>query len=413
MNLHRNILRFAISLTFLMFGVLSFSQGNKQTELETRRQELRREIQKINQLKAENKSKEKSQLSLIQEYNHKINVLGNLIKVTNQQTNLLTRGINGNQKKITNLRKELESLKKDYADMVVKSYKSKNQQSRIMFLLSSNDFKQAYKRLQYIKQYAEHQKQQGETIKAKTNELQEVNQDLLKQKENKQNLIAENKDHQKSMEKERQEHQALMTSIKKNINLYTAQIREKQREADRIDKEIDDIIKAEIARSKKKSGTVATSTSNTSTFALTAEEKVLAANFVSNRGKLPWPVEKGYVTLGYGTQPHPLDNSLTIKSNGVRIATEKGAQVRAVFSGVVSKITIIRNANPMVMIRHGNYITVYKNLSKVYVKEGDNVSTKQAIGEVFTNPADGDTVLNFAVYKDTNSENPASWIFKM
>ena len=414
MTFNKSILKLVVLLSFLLIGVFGFSQNNKQTELETRRQELRREIQKINQLKSENKSKEKSELSLIQGLNYKINVLGNLIKVTNQQTNLLTRDINNNQKKITSLRKELENLKKDYAAMVVKSYKSKNQQSRIMFLLSSDNFKQAYKRLQYMKQYSDHQKQQGETIKAKTIELQEVNQNLVGQKEEKQELVAENRELQNSLEKERQDHQLLMNSIKKNINTYTAQIRDKQREADRIEREIDAIIKAEIAKSKVKSGTVATAKSSAApSFALTAEEKVLAANFVSNRGKLPWPVEKGYVTVGYGTQPHPIDKSLTIKSNGVRIATEKGAKARAVFGGVVSKITIIRNSNPMVMIRHGNYITVYKNLSKVYVKEGDNVSTKQAIGEVFTNPVDGDTVLNFAVYKDTNSENPASWIYKM
>jgi len=389
-----------------------FSQSNKQAELEARRQELKQEIRKISQLQAENKSKEKSQLSLIQEFNHKINVINNLVKLTNQQTNLLTRDINTNQNKITNLRKELNELKQDYAAMVVKSYKSKNQQSRIMFLLSSEDFKQAYKRLQYIKQYSKHQKQQGETIKAKTAELQQSNQDLISQKANKQKLIAENRDLQKSLEKERTDHQNLMNSIKKNINVYASQIREKQREADRIDREIENIIKAAIASSNKKAGKTTTVTSTTS-FALTAEEKVLAASFVSNKGKLPWPVEKGYVTLGFGTQPHPLDKSLTIKSNGVRISTEKGAKARAVFNGEVSGIILIKNANPIVMVRHGNYITAYKNLSKVYVKEGDKVTTKQAIGEVFTNPTDGETVLNFIIFKDTQSENPASWIFKM
>ena len=414
MMLKKDILKFVVLLSLVLMVISGHSQTQKQSELETRRQELRREIQKINQLKAENKSKEKSEISLIQGLNHKISVLGNLIKVTNQQTNLLTRDINNNQKKITTLRKELEHLKDEYAAMMVKSYKSKNQQSRIMFLLSSNDFKQAYKRLQYMKQYSDHQKQQGETIKAKTIELQNVNKDLVNQKDQKQKLVSENRELQNSLQSERQEHEVLMNSIKKNINTYTAQIREKQREADRIEREIDAIIKAEIEKSKKKSGTtVAVASGSAPSFALTAEEKVLAANFVSNRGKLPWPVEKGYVTVGYGTQPHPIDKSLTIKSNGVRIATEKGSQARAVFSGVVSKISIIRNSNPMVMIRHGNYITVYKNLSRVYVKEGDKVSTKQAIGEVFTNPEDGDTVLSFAVYKDTNSENPASWIFKM
>ena len=401
-------------LTLLVFALLlcvsnGFSQSNKQQELEKRRQELRQEIQKINQLQQENKSKQKSQLSLIEDYNYKIGVLNNLISVTNQQANLITREINANQKKITKLREELTVLKEDYAAMIVKSYKSKNQQSRIMFLLSSNNFKQAYKRMQYMKQYADHQKQQGQEIKSKSEELQKTNASLLKQKKEKQKLIAENKEIQQTLKKERQQHEILMASIKKNLNVYAAQIKKKQQEADRIDREIERIIREAIASSNKKAGKATSSSS----FALTPAEKILASNFVSNKGKLPWPVEKGYVTLRYGTQPSPIDKSLTIKSNGVRIATERGAKVRAVFNGEVSRIIIIRNSNPIVMIRHGNYITAYKNLSKVYVKEGDTVTTNQDIGEVFTNPSNGETILNFIIYENTHTLNPAEWIYKM
>lgn len=396
-------------LGFLFATSLSFAQNDKQKELETRRQELRREIQKINELRDANKSKAKSELSLIEDFNYKISVLSNLIKVTNQQANLLTREIASNQDKITSLRDELKQLKEDYAAMIVKSYKSKNQQSRIMFLLSSENFKQAYKRLQYIKQYSDHQKQQGEIIKAKTQELQDTNASLLKQQEEKKKLIAENRVVQKSLESERQQHQSVMNSIQKNLSRYAAQIKEKQREADRIDREIDRIIKAAIAKSNTKAGNSASSKS----FALTAEEKVLASNFISNKGKLPWPVEKGFVRLGYGTQPHPIDRSLTIKSNGVRIATEKGAKARAVFDGEVSEILKMRNVNPIVMIRHGNYLTLYRNLSEVYVKKGDKVKTKQVIGEVFTNPTNGETILSFTLSKGTTTENPASWIYKM
>ena len=396
-------------LALLLFGSFAFSQNNKQKELETRRQELRREIQKINELRAENKSKEKSQISLIEDFNYKISVLSNLIKVTNQQANLLTRQINSNQKKITVLRDELKGLKEDYAAMIVKSYKSKNKQSRIMFLLSSDNFKQAYKRLQYIKQYSDHQKQQGESIKSKAVELQDINKNLQNQKEDKKRLIADNKTIQKSLESERKQHEVLMKSIKRNLSLYASQIKQKQREANRIDREIDRIIKAAIAKSNKKAGKVASSKS----FALTAEEKVLASNFIANKGKLPWPVERGVVRLGYGTQRHPIDKSLTIKSNGVRIATQKGAKVRAIFDGEVSEILKMKNVNPIVMIRHGSYLTIYKNLSNVYVKKGDKVSTKQAIGEVFTNPSNGETILSFTLSKGTNTENPASWIYKM
>ncbi|MFY0712078.1 peptidoglycan DD-metalloendopeptidase family protein [Seonamhaeicola sp. NFXS20] len=393
----------------LLVASLSFSQSNKQKELEIRRQELRREIQKISQLKAQDKSKERSELTLIEEYNYKINVLDNLIKVTNQQANYLNREISSNQKEITSLRNELTQLKEDYAAMVVKSYKSKNQHSRIMFLLSSTNFKQAYKRLQYIKQYANHQRQQGETIKAKTLELQELNKTLLKQQEQKKKLIAENRATQRSLSAERKQHELLMQSIRKNLSKYTSQIRQKQREADRIDKEIDKIIRAEIAKTNKAAGKSASSTN----FALTPAEKALASNFVANKGRLPWPVERGRVSLRYGKQPSPIDKSLIINSNGVRISTNKGAKALAVFNGEVSSILKMKNVNPIVMIRHGNYVTIYKNLSKIYVKKGDKVTTRQPIGEIYTNPSNGETILSFILTKGANKENPANWIDKM
>lgn len=399
-----------VSFVFLVFLVsLCGAQGNKKQELESRRQELRREIQKINQLQAENRTKQKSQLSLVEDFNYKIGVLSNLIKVTNQQANYLTREIVANQKKISSLRDELKQLKADYAAMIVKSYKSKNKQSKVMFLLSSEDFKQAYKRLQYIKQYTNYQQQQGLTIKEKTQELQAINIDLLKQKEEKDKLIAENRETQRNLESAKKEHETIIKTIQKDINRYTTQIREKQREADRIDAEIEKIIKEAIAKSNKRAGK---STSSTS-FALTAEEKILASNFVANKGKLPWPVEKGFVKVGYGSQPHPINRSLTIKSNGVRIATEKDAKVRAVFDGEVISIIKLKNVNPLVMIRHGNYITTYKNLSRVYVKEGEKVKTKQEIGEVATDRATGETILSFVVSKESSTQNPAHWIYKM
>lgn len=395
---------------FLLANSLLFSQSNKQLELEERRQELRREIQQINELVSKNKSKEKSQLSLIEDLNYKISVRNNLIKVTNQQANLLTREIHVNQKKITTLRDELKVLKENYAAMIVKSHKSKNEQSRVMFLLSSSNFDQVYKRLQYMKQYADYQKEQGEMIKSKTAELQKINIDLLKQKENKQKLIAENKIAQKTLIIEQKQHESLMNTIKKDLNKYALQIKSKQREANKIDKEIDKIIAAAIANSSK----VAEKTTNTAGgLALTPEEKVLAANFVSNKGILPWPVEKGLIKLRYGKQRHPIVKTATIQSNGVRIATEKSAKVRAVFNGEVSAVIVIKNGNPTVLIQHGNYYTAYKNLAKVYVKKGDKVKTKQNIGEVFTNPSNGETVLSFSVFKERNTQNPSEWIYKM
>ncbi len=395
---------------FLMTVSLCFSQSKKQQELEQRRNELRNEIKQINDLLFKDKNKKKSQTTLIEDLNYRVSVRKNLILVTNQQANLLTREINDNQNKITELRDELATLKENYAKMIVTSYKSKSEQSRVMFLLSSTNFKQAYKRIQYLNQYTNYQKEQGEAIKTKTAELQETNQDLLRQKADKQKLIDENRVAQKELEKELSQQRELMAAINKNLNNYTAQIRAKQREADKIDREIEKIIREAIAASNKKAGNT---TSTSTSFALTPEAKALAKDFVSNKGKLLWPVEKGVVKLRYGKQPHPVVKTVTIQSNGVRIATEKNADVRAIFNGEVMRIITSKNGNPTVLIQHGNYITAYSNMAKIYVKKGDKVSTKEVIGQVFTNPSNGETILNFSIFKETKTVNPAEWIYQM
>lgn len=399
-------------LNFLIFFFICISlnaQSPKQQQLEARRIQLQNEIKQINALLFSDKKKEKSVLSLVEDLNYKVHVRKNLIKVTNDQANLLTREINQNQRQITDLRKQLVQLKEEYAAMIVKSYKSRSDQSRVMFLLSSENFKQAYKRLQYIKQYRDHQTEQANEIKSKTKELQDLNLSLIKQKEDKEKLIAENRVAKKRLEEELTEHEKLMQSIRKNLTVYSKQIKQKQQEADKIDKEIERLIKEAIAASNKKAG----KSSTKSTFELSPEAKALAANFESNKGKLPWPVEKGVVKVGYGSQHSPIDKSVPIVSNGVRIATEEGSKARAVFDGTVLSIIVMKKGNPTILVQHGNYITAYKNLSKLYVKIGDKVTTKQDIGEVFTDRIAGETILSFSIFKNTATQDPASWIFGM
>jgi len=409
MKLSNSRFTFGVLLLMFMLHLSSFSQSKKQQELEERRRELQREIQQIGSLLFEGKKEQKSVVSVVEDLNFKIQVRTNLISITNQQTNLLTREINSNQTKISKLRLKLKALKADYAKMIVKSYKSRSDQSKLMFLLSSTTFQQAYKRLQYIKQYADYQKRQAELIKTETTKMQQLNIELVTQKKNKQALIDANKKAKSVLDTERAQQESLIKEIKNNLTQFTAQIKAKQRESNKIDKEIRKIIQAAIAASNKKAGKSTTR----KVFSLTPEQKVLAANFTSNKGKLPWPVTNGVVKLRYGNNPSPIDPSLTIKSNGVRIATSKGGQVRAVFDGVVQGIMTPKNGNNTIMIRHGNYITIYKNLSKFYVNKGDTVTTKQTIGEVITNKASGESILSFGIYKDSSTEDPSKWIYRL
>ncbi|HPE82646.1 MAG: peptidoglycan DD-metalloendopeptidase family protein [Aequorivita sp.] len=410
----------------------AFAQPDKQKELEEKRQAILEEIKQINSLLFKTKKEEKSVLTQVQDLNQRISASENLIRVTNQQANLLTRNINENINKISSLREELKVMKADYAEMIQKSYKSKNQQSRIMFLLSSEDFLQAYKRVQYMKQYAKFRKKQGEGIKAKTEELQKLNADLISQKKTKQKLIAENELAKSKLTEERKDQQALVAILKKDESKFTSQIRTKQKEADEIDRQIEALIKAaieeanRIARAKAEAEAKANKTSTTPStknvitkpaktdeFALTAEDKALATSFTNNKGKLPWPVEKGMVVKSFGTHQHPQFPNVTTNSSGVEIATSDNADVRSIFEGQVLSIQIIKGANKVVIIQHGDYLSVYSNLSTVSVKKGDKVSTKQKIGTVAKSPTEGKTVLKFYIYQNKTKINPADWIYRM
>ena len=393
---------------FLLAGINGFSQSDKREELESRRLQLQQEIKRINNLRSTNLLKEKSILTEVEDLNQQIRSTENLIKVTNQQANLLTREMNANQQKIGQLREELQKLKEDYAGMVQKSYRSKSQQSRVMFLLSAESFLQAYKRLQYMKQYTNYRKQQGDEIKQRTVQLQELNTNLAEQKKTKDKLVAENRKTRAQLEENRKAQQSLIASIRKKEGQFASELREKQRQITAIDREIERIIEESIARNNRESG----STSR-EIFELTPEARALAANFESNRGKLPWPVRSGVLSMHFGEQRHPVVTTTTITSNGVRIDTEEGGKARAIFSGTVSEVQAVPGANKAVMVRHGDYISVYNNLNKISVKRGDEISLGQELGEVATSRTTGKTTLHFLLYKNNQKLNPEDWILKM
>jgi septal ring factor EnvC (AmiA/AmiB activator) len=340
---------------------------------------------------------------------NKINVRQELIRVTNQQSNLLNRQINVNIRSISKLREDLNALKEDYAHLIQKTYQNKSQNNRLMFLLSAENFFQAFKRLQYMQQYAKHRKKQGEDIVKKTEELTLLNQDLVRQRKQKDQLIAENRKAKDELTKEIETQKSLLTSIKQNEAKYTTAINKKQAEARKIDREIERMIKSAIASSNKSSG----KSTSSPTFAMTPETKLVADNFTSNKGRLIWPVEKGVKSQGYGVYADKLYPGIKHRNNGVTITTDKGSKARAIFEGEVIAILTVPGGNKGVQIKHGNYITTYYNLSDLYVKKGDKVAAKDILGEINTNRFDGTTKLKFYLYRDSNRLNPEDWIYQL
>lgn len=405
--------KFLLSIFFLCLTSLVWGQESQQEKLEQRKAQILQEIRENESQLQSVKKKEKSAVTVVMLQANKIKLQEKLIKTTEKQAKVLGNDMYINQVKINKLKKELEILKEDYARMIVKSYKSRSEESRAMFLLSSENFLQAYKRAQYMKQYSSFRKMQGEEIKSKSLELQDYNGRLAVQKKEKQKIIAEREKERLALEKQKKEQLRLVNAIKKDKNKIMAAIRKKQSETKAIDRQIDRLIREAIAEANRKAAKDGTATGGSSSrIALTAEAKILADNFRANKGKLPWPVEKGFVSLGYGKQPHPVYPTLVINNSGVEITTDAGAYARSVFAGEVTNIMVLSPVNKAVMIQHGDCFTVYQNLSSVSVSKGDKVGIKQNLGKIRTN-SEGKTVLKFTISQNATYNNPASWLYNM
>ena len=387
---------------------LTHAQDNRQKKLEAQRKQLQIEIKQINTLLFSNKKERKTALTEVEDLAVKIDLRQRLIQVTNEEANRLTQQIYVNQRTINRQRKELQQLKADYAEMIRYAHTSRSGQNRLMFLFSSESFLQAYKRFQYLKQYAAFRKKQGESIAEKTQILQQLNTDLLAQKQKKETLVKENKRARLALKSEQTQQQELVNALRKKGRSLQGQIRKKQQQIAAFDKEIQRLIREAIAASNKAAGK-----GKAAAFALTPEAKLIGQNFTANKGKLPWPVEKGVVVMGFGTQPHPVVKTTKIKSNGVTIATPGNATVRAVFQGKVLSIVSFKGSNPAVLVQHGNYITSYSNLAEVFVKKGQQIQAKGIIGKVFTHPETGKSELKFGVFQATTPVNPKGWVYRM
>jgi murein hydrolase activator len=367
------------------------------------------------------KKKEKSVLTEIDQKNARIRISEKLIETNEKQLVYISNEIKKNQKIIASLTKDLEVLKEDYSKMILKAYKSRSQQSRIMFVLSSKDFLQAYKRIQYMKQYAGYRKSQAEEIKQKQIKLNEAILALQNKKKQKELIITQTEQEKEVLEKQRLEKEQLVKIIQKDKKKYTAEIDKKDKERKSIDKKIQQTIEQEIARINKRNAeknkakaaqtkTTKPAATSSKKFILTAEGKVDSDNFKANKGKLPLPVSEGYISKGYGSQPHPTNKNLTITNAGVEITTKEGSNARVVFDGEVSQIQIIPGSNKkIVYVIHGDFFTIYQNLDTVLVKTGDKVSIKQSLGKVHTN-SDGTTILKFLIQQNTTILNPQSWL---
>mgnify|MGYP006190738955 CR=1 FL=1 len=408
--------------SFVLLFLLAFTLGiaqpsDKQRQLEEQKQQIQKEIATFKKLLQNETKKEKSVLTEIANQKARIRLSEKLISTTAKQMRILDDDIYLTQLEINKLNRELNILKEDYAKMIVKSYKSRNDQSRVMFVLSSQNFLQAYKRIQYMKQYAGFRKMQGDEIQEKQENLKQAITRLESSKKEKEKVLAESEAEKKELEVQKQEQEKLVKLIQKDKKKYAADINKKQKEAKAIDAQIKKLIAEAIAEANRKNAAktgVKTPTATASSkFVLTPEGKIVSDNFKSNKGKLPWPVEKGYVFNKFGVRPHPTERNLTINNSGVEIATESGSNARAVFEGEVLQIQVIKGTNrKIVIIQHGDFMTIYQNLETVNVRTGDKVSFKQNLGRIATD-ASGKAIIKFLITQNVTTLNPELWLANM
>ncbi|MFN0728548.1 murein hydrolase activator EnvC family protein [Polaribacter gochangensis] len=390
-----------------LFSNIATSQAQTRKELEEKRKKLKQEILQVNKLLFTEQKKEKNALDALEDLNQKIATRADYIASINKEVALLSSEIRQNEKRISKLTKQLTSLKKDYADMIFKSYKSKSKQSQLLFLMSSESFQQAYKRVQYMKQYTKFRKKQGQEIVLQTDVIKKLNDSLLYTKQAKDTLIKAETEEQQKIEIDKKNKEKLVSQIKRKEKQYIREINAKQKEERKIAAQIDKIIKDAIAKSNAKKGN-----KKSTSFALTPEAKALALKFEQNKGKLPWPVKSGLVVRRFGKQLHPTLRGITITSSGLHIATEQGATAQSVFNGKVLAIQVLSGGRKAILIQHGNYITTYNNLESLTVNKGDNVVTGQVLGKIFTNKVTGKTTLVFVLHRETQRQNPSSWLLK-
>lgn len=378
-------------LMMFLFSTVGLAQSA--SDLEKRVNKLQEDIKTSqNLLKQTSKNKETT-LQEVELLQAQIKQRDDLIATYNKQLDNLNKSTKAYKSDINNLQNELQKSRQEYAELLEIAYRNRNNINNLIFIFSSDDFNQAIRRMRYLQQFQDllkHKMQEIDDTKADIkkridrNEADKRRIEALKNEQNKQRE-ALNKDKKALNDK--------VAKLKKQEKKIKKEISQKEKETKELQARIKKIIADEVAK-RKADATVDTK---------------LSATFESNKGKLPWPVAKGVVTKKYGNNPHPTQSKVVVFNNGIDISTEQGADALCVFDGQVSTVFNTGLTN-VVMVRHGLYFTLYANLDKVYVKNGDKVKTGQKLGLIHTGSSDNVTTLHFEVWNDKNNTNPEKWL---
>ena len=426
-----------IWFVILLFSATSlFGQNSARVkELEKQRKAALAEIEMTNQLLKETRQTAQNSLNRLNLLSKQILSRKQVISLLNQEIGEIDKQIAASRREITALEKQLAGKRANYGKSVQSMYKRRSSQDKILYILSADNFSQSLRRMRYLREYANWQKLQATEIIDKQKEIAAKQQELEKTRSEKNQLLGVREDESRKLQSEEDSQKEEVRQLSKKQKDLQAALKNKQRQADALNRQIEKQIADEIARAdaEAKASRAKRSTGGAKKadktepaepvreervaetkggYAMTKEEKRLSDDFAGNRGRLPYPVSGRHTIVAtFGEQQHQELKYVRTNNSGIDIQTSPGADARAVFNGEVTRVFVVPGYNNSVIIRHGNYLTVYSNLSQVYVKAGDKVSTRQAIGKIFTDTEDGNaTILHFQLWKEKTKLNPAPWL---
>lgn len=380
-------------LILVLIPLFCIAQTSK--ELEKKRLEIERQIAEADKQLKETTRKKKNSITQLEILKKKIKDRKRLIRSIEKEVDFMEDKIYELEQTIGSKEKRVKQLQDDYARIIQKVHKAGGKDQFMSFIFAAEDFNQAYQRIRYLQQYSSNRKILVESIRQQQDSLLQIKEEKIQIKNAKLELLSEKKSENKKLSNEEKQKNQTVKTLSSQESELNKKIAANKKERERLNKAIEEAIKKEIEKEKSASETEA--------------ERVMTGDFASNKGKLPSPV-RGIITGKFGKVEHPDFKGVIIENNGIDISTSEGSEVTASFKGTVSKVIIIPNAGKAVLVRHGNYRTVYHKLKEVYVKPGQEITAGQKLGSVLTDKASGESIFHFEIWKGTNKIDPLLWI---
>lgn len=404
---------FSLLIGFIFFSAVDLSAQTKNTreELERQKAEVQARLREFDKILKQTTATKKNSIGELNAVTRQFQTQTRLVNTLDREVKLINQEIKETEDKIESLEVQLKELKAEYGRMIYNASKLNRGLSIVSFVFSSANFNQLYSRLMYLKQYTDSRKQQAAQIEKLSVELIDQRALLDNKKAEKEKVLLEEQKERAQLDKMKREQQGLVNTLTSKEKEIKKQITATKKQQDQLNKMIKQVIEDEIRRAEaaaKKENSTATKSSGSS-MPMTPEVAALSKSFAGNQGRLPWPVETGFISQGYGTFPHPTLKGITMESDGIDIRTQPNSNVRAVFDGTVTKITTMPGFGGTVIIKHGEYYTMYSKLKTITVKSGQTVSAKDVIGQVATG-ADGEAEVHFQTWKGLTVMNPSTWL---